>query len=856
MKKNLFLYIFVSFFLASCGGGGSSPDFNLNVQNLSTFSIDEDNTLETVISASTDVPSSITFSITNDPNNGVATIDNAGNLVYEPTLNYFGSDALRVTILATSSNTGSTVRKNLPLNITINPINDHPTLSINENIYQYNANTLIFDDLLTVNLSISDVDNDVSELTIFAEIDGYNLSAIFNESSSNDGSGSADINVSAISEAGLKSLDICVSDGSLSSCGATIQSYFVSNKQTQSINYCDNSGFNCSSSDHYLYYVVGGPNTGAKTNYLFIGDQLNSSTDKDDFHQALLSSINQLYNSDAKDFIDGYFNIIVLEEINLSGASIFDIRTGCYSWDTNIYCIGEVDRDLMTEIFPDWTIASFLTTQWGRGVAQGATNIQPISSSSKDVVMHELGHSHGFMGDEYDSGGERTFDEWYGDWGINTTTVSDPNLVKWKHLIDFDYEMGVPGVDYDLCENYSDGTIHYRNGGISYEDCECFFYQYPGSDFSGFNQDNSCKDKVGIFEGTYYGEIGDYRGNWRTIMWWGVREYGPINIDGFAIGSIMNQGFRDFSINGIRDIDSLFDSESLNESISFTVDAVFDDSKLKLKWFIDGIEYPEYENKKSVTFQRPSNNSWVAYSYLIEDLSGTLHAINDPLLAYDFYEGNFERSYYYQPDKTLTPIPSEMPWIGSFEWYDPNIGFRYDDDINSSNINNFLFATSCCSMGATFKINWANYNQSLSQNTELLKENKVFRRANPDTFEKNINMYLSNKEIAINSIELKKPNPNLIKDPILRKKDIYGLEFYDRKDNLLYVLGIGDPFRTRVQHIDFDDDRHFNNEVPIDSFNVVIPNNINPSSVRLVKRNKENIYTTVTTFYINPNQIY
>ena len=51
--------------------------------------------------------------------------------------------------------------------------------------------------------------------------------------------------------------------------------------------------------------------------------------------------------------------------------------------------------------------------------------------------------------------------------------------------------------------------------------------------------------------------------------------------------------------------------------------------------------------------------------------------------------------------------PSLMPYIGSFRWYDPNLGWRYDNSVNQSNIDNFLFAASCCSMGATFKINWA-----------------------------------------------------------------------------------------------------------------------------------------------------
>ena len=118
---------------------------------------------------------------------------------------------------------------------------------------------------------------------------------------------------------------------------------------------------------------------------------------------------------------------------------------------------------------------SFLTTLSGRGVAQGSVNIQPISSRSAEIVQHELGHSHGFMGDEYDSRGERSFPSWYSEFTVNTTEVSDPSKVKWNHFIeDMTY---VPGVDYDICYNYPDGSIYYRDG-LEYEDCECFMNTY------------------------------------------------------------------------------------------------------------------------------------------------------------------------------------------------------------------------------------------------------------------------------------------------------------------------------------------------------------------------------------------
>ena len=63
----------------------------------------------------------------------------------------------------------------------------------------------------------------------------------------------------------------------------------------------------------------------------------------------------------------------------------------------------------------------------------------------------------------------------------------------------------VPGVDYDVCYNYPDGEIYYRDD-IAYEDCECYFNTYdenhPNYDpnYPGINDDDSCKDKIGCFK--------------------------------------------------------------------------------------------------------------------------------------------------------------------------------------------------------------------------------------------------------------------------------------------------------------------------------------------------------------------
>jgi hypothetical protein len=376
--------------------------------------------------------------------------------------------------------------------------------------------------------------------------------------------------------------------------------------------------------------------------------------------------------------------------------------------------------------------------------------------------------------------------------------------------------------------------------------------EYPDSDYPGVDFEPGCEDRIGLLEGTYYGEEGDYRSQWINIMWCCFLYYGPVNIDGFAIGSIMNQGFRNYSVNGESGYGDLTNSSGLTNAVTLSVDAVYDQSKLKLKWFVDGVEKPEHENMLSVSFERPADNDWVSYSYQVEDLSGNLFAPNDPLSPTDFYEGNFERSYYYQPDPELTPLASLMPYIGSFEWYDPNTGWFTDESVDSSNMDNFLFAASCCSMGATFKINWANYQQTSSQMSSSNNVKKFyFDRPDSNTNQKIFNLSLSKDTIKVNSSSIERPNPKLIKDPIIRKNDIYGLEFYNKDNELIYKLGIGDPFMVRLQHIDMEDKEHYAFEAPLSNFNIVVPLDINPSYISLIRRNNQNIYSEVNRYILN-----
>ena len=79
-------------------------------------------------------------------------------------------------------------------------------------------------------------------------------------------------------------------------------------------------------------------------------------------------------------------------------------------------------------------------------------------------------------------------------------------------------------------------------------------------------------------------------------------------------------------------------------------------------------------------------------------------------------------------------------------------------------------------MGSTFKINWANYQQTSGQMSSSNNRKKFFfDRPDSNTNHKVLNLSLSKDAIKVNSTIIERPNPKLIKDPMIRKNDIYGL---------------------------------------------------------------------------------
>ena len=859
MKKFNLINLFICIFLiSSCGGGGSAP-FTLTLPNLSSISLNEDNPYTSTIGASTNYKSVITYEILNSTINGSSEITSNGSYNYLPNQDFFGNDNVTIQVKADrlgddNLTTGEILIKTLPISIVVNPVNDPPVINITDELNNFSNLNVMLDDSVDVKVNIVDVDNDLSEILFYGQLPNETVNA---EIDIKDDQQSLIFNLKDIQSAGLFTMSICADDGTDLTCEGDLEAYFISDKDIKTVSYdCDENGENCSTSDQYLYYLVGGSDSTAKTEYIFIADQINDSTDSDEFHLRLLESVNNLRDSDASEVFNDYFNIRVLEESNPTGASIFKIEKGCYvNWDERIYCIGNVDRGMIGDVVGNWNVVSFLTTLEGRGVAQGAVNIQPLSSRSAEIVQHELGHSHGFMGDEYDSRGERTFPSWYAEFSVNTTAVSDPSLVKWNHFIE---DMtNIPGVDYDVCYNYADGDIYYRDD-LEYEDCECFMNTYdedhPDYDpnYPGINADDSCKDKIGLFQGTYYDEVDSYRPKWISVMWCCFLDYGKINVEGFAIGSITNQfnGFGDFTVKSdiSEDVD-LDNSESLGEYITFDVNGVFDTNRLKLSWYLDGIEQTNLENQLEVTFDRPSDDAMTTYSWQVHDLSGNLIAPNDPLNPRDLYEGIFNMWSYYDPDPNTNPNNNpNYPYVGTWYWHRTNGINDTDDTVDLSNIDDYLYAEQCCAMGYGYKINWKNYKPSTNPSIKLnnYKTKSLFNtRVQIGEKENLITVNLSNTNIDIKNLQIKNVQREFIKHNNISFKDKYMITFHDNDMKPIYTLGLGNPFETRLQHIGYEKESIFNVEIPIKNYKVAFPKDIDAYFITYSKRAENNTFEAI-----------
>ena len=695
MKSSKFIALLV--LVASCGGGGGGGDASVPFAITlapNSISVDEDNIFNGSFAARANEPVTLTYSLTSGTSNGQINISSSsGSVTYTPDSNFNGEDSFTYSVTASEKS----VTQTSTVTITVNPINDPPSISIVSN-NELDENSILFDQNPSFAVTYSDVDNSDDELSFSAKVNGQDVPSTFTTSGS--GSGDITLDLTSLTSAGLFDAEIIVSDGSLTGVD-TYTTWHISNKTVVTISQDDDpedgyDGGAKTQKDYYVYYLIGNPQSTGRTKYLFIGDSLDGNTDISLYRRALIASVNKLNASDASEFFgEDYFTVVSAEPVDPDGTSPVGVRTGCYDFDEDIYCISELDEAIFDVMLPDNVLVSILTkavnpdSGLGRGVNQGYKNIQRIRDTdperTRHTLMHELGHAHGYMGDEYRTDERDLTDRGY---NVNTTTQSDISILKWNHHIPD--QLNVLGKDIQVCYNYGDGTIaDWDDLGINIADCDCFINEWRtttdsnGNNTYTFVRKNPECSGVGLFEGNYYGLYDNYRPTFCSVMDKCTSAgYGPVNVEGFAVGSIQNQGFYDND-----DVRLVKDAGQANVGFEIALDVEYDTSKITLKWFKNGVEDTSKQNQKTVIFDRPADNSVEIYTAKAVDLTGTITASDDVLDNTDFYEGAFQ-SYFY--------------WCE----YDSNNRCSWSYDPDPSTYTQFNYGYMRGPMGVTWGINW------------------------------------------------------------------------------------------------------------------------------------------------------
>ena len=197
------------------------------IANNDTATTDEDTPVDVNVLANDTEPDGDTLNVTSvtQGTNGTVSINPDKTVHYAPASNFFGSDSFTYTIDDGHGGTATAT-----VNVTVNAVNDAPTFTINllSQTVQYS------DPITTVNVSVSDVDDPVADLTLQV------LSSVPAGLTVTPGVGTLTISGNPLVVAGVYPIDLKVTDPHNASSTATVT--ITVNKETAETTYTGDMG--------------------------------------------------------------------------------------------------------------------------------------------------------------------------------------------------------------------------------------------------------------------------------------------------------------------------------------------------------------------------------------------------------------------------------------------------------------------------------------------------------------------------------------------------------------------------------------------------------------------------------------
>ena len=667
-----FFLFFTIFLLTSCGGGGGGgsstpvPPFSITVNSFS-ISTDEDISYSGTLSATTNETTTVTFEAVTTPTSGSLTISSSGSYEYIPTLNFNGTDSFSYRALATLKSKNSS---EATVSITVNAVDDAPLFSID--LIPTKDEIIILEDGKTrLNASVSDIDSDLTSITYSATINGESFPLTKVESDSLI----LELDLNSLIDAGRFVAEIKACSTSNACDSLSFETFFTTGLRTEGA--------------YKTYNLMGSYELGSTNrrniDMMILADSLDSEN-LADFRSQLTENINSLIDGSVSDYFDGFFNVLVVEpEADATSSIDFTADGVCSDFSETTYC-WDVEKlsDLKTLLFPEISIdeTAILTSLAGRGVSRSSGFAQGFGNWRNSYTFrHELGHAHAVLGDEYDSDGEREYNdaelETKTSYYTNLTTKEDPSNVAWKHLIQD--LTNVPGYHQNAGNA---GIGHFE--GTYFKNTDT--YRPYGYSLMGYNR---CKDLAtdGCGDGLTQDEIANLN-------------YLPQFAESFSLSSIIKM------ISSAWGSDTSFISETQGDTTTTTGlkmgVGINSDQQLNLdlysvEWSVDYVKDNSKTDQGVATFDRPATNKWVSYTWKIVDKSGFIAAPDNISNATDCYEGRFEYGF---AAIGLTRLYDGDNWANG-----PEIGVSP----NTQEYDNYKYGYHRGCGAGTFMVNWKKY---------------------------------------------------------------------------------------------------------------------------------------------------